>query len=83
MNIVKEHIDEDFREESDPIKDMGIGRPSRSGVVVDHYFDNVVAHITQTVYPRIHNEEDLYKLNVKLRDWLNKKVTHHKKYRLK
>lgn len=75
MNIVKEYINEDFHEDSDPIKDMGIGRPSRSDVVVDHWFKYIIDHLRKNVYPRMNNnEDDIYALNVMLRDWLDNKL---------
>jgi len=77
MKIVKEHINErlGFTEDGDPIKDMGIGRPKRSDVVVDHYFEYIVNHIKKYVYPHMeNNKDDIYALNVMLRDWLNNKL---------
>ena len=77
MKIVKENINErlGFTEDGDPIHDMDIGRPSRSDVVVNHYFDNVVDYLKQNVYRRmLNNEDDIYALNLKLRDWFDKKL---------
>lgn len=74
MKIIREHINEKFTKVGDPIKDMGIGRPDRKDVIIDHYFDQVVDYLHTSIYPRIRDEEILYQFKEKLKDWFNKNV---------
>jgi len=82
MKYVKENINErlGFTEDGDPVKDMGIGRLSRKQVIVQHYFETLTDHMNVSIYPYIKDKDLENAFNIKLRDWLNKKITKHKRY---
>jgi len=40
----------------------------QSDVIVDHYFYEIINYLRKRIYPKL-NDDDLHKLNGKLRDW--------------
>jgi hypothetical protein len=76
MKLVRENINEKFTEDSDPIKDLGIGMPKAGSIIFNK--SKVYFTVSDNFYTVIDKEANVYMSSENNWDVLD--IKHYKKY---